>query len=443
MIMRGHFVPATETFVAVVAVFCLAASSVVRADFTYAHDAEEYYTAIINLTYINPTTGQVVSDREELGKYSAGKVGSVSGVVVHVTSNNFTAHDACSPLDTANIPQEPWIALIQHGNCIESVKMRHAANTNASGAVVYNNNPGSRLVKMRHKVFQIISVFISREKGEEIATLVDNGTRVLMHVSVGSHRPFPYPNINRTSVLFVSISFIILMIISLAWLVFYYVQRFRYIHAKDLLARRLCSAAKKALDKIPVKTLKSGDKEAEGELECCAVCIEPFRLGEVVRLLPCKHIFHKSCVDPWLLEQRSCPMCKMDILKHYGLVYTGSQESVLNMEDVLHHQHRPIHHPLHGDAEVEIIHVPLHHPFATSPSRHPVALSREDFQRQVVLLDPDGNSGIHVDGELASLPIWEDSDGELYAPAQQTQSDCSSKEPLVVASQQMRQEQAP
>ena len=32
----------------------------------------------------------------------------------------------------------------------------------------------------------------------------------------------------RTSVLFVSISFVILMVISLAWLIFYYVQRFRY-----------------------------------------------------------------------------------------------------------------------------------------------------------------------------------------------------------------------
>ena len=33
----------------------------------------------------------------------------------------------------------------------------------------------------------------------------------------------------RTSVLFVSISFVILMVISLAWLIFYYVQRFRYL----------------------------------------------------------------------------------------------------------------------------------------------------------------------------------------------------------------------
>ena len=43
----------------------------------------------------------------------------------------------------------------------------------------------------------------------------------------------------RTSVLFVSISFVILMIISLAWLLFYYVQRFRFLHAKDLLEQEL------------------------------------------------------------------------------------------------------------------------------------------------------------------------------------------------------------
>ena len=32
-----------------------------------------------------------------------------------------------------------------------------------------------------------------------------------------------------------------------------------------------------------------------------------------------RHIFHKSCVDPWLLDQRSCPMCKLDILRAYGM----------------------------------------------------------------------------------------------------------------------------
>ena len=44
------------------------------------------------------------------------------------------------------------------------------------------------------------------------------------------------------------------------------------------------------------------------------------RVDEIVRLLPCKHHFHQLCIDQWLLDKRTCPMCKMNILRHYGLV---------------------------------------------------------------------------------------------------------------------------
>lgn len=40
-----------------------------------------------------------------------------------------------------------------------------------------------------------------------------------------------------------------------------------------------------------------------------------------------RHDFHKSCIDPWLLEHRTCPMCKMDILKYYGFVVGSSSSS--------------------------------------------------------------------------------------------------------------------
>ncbi|PAA59876.1 hypothetical protein BOX15_Mlig014569g1 [Macrostomum lignano] len=146
--------------------------------------------------------------------------------------------------------------------------------------------------------------------------------------------------INKTSVLFVSVSFILLMVISLSWLIFYYVQRFRYLHAKERLSRRLGTAAKKALTKIPVKVLKTGDKDFDWIGDQCAVCIEPYRCGESVRILPCRHFYHKSCIDPWLLDQRSCPLCKLDILKACGLhIHRGSQASLLDAHLLAEHSH--------------------------------------------------------------------------------------------------------
>ena len=86
---------------------------------------------------------------------------------------------------------------------------------------------------------------------------------------LSKHNPFwnitshygNYGSERRSSVLFVSVSFIVLMVISITWLVLYYVQRFRYIHAKDRLERRLCVQAKRALAIIPIITISKDDHD--------------------------------------------------------------------------------------------------------------------------------------------------------------------------------------
>jgi len=40
----------------------------------------------------------------------------------------------------------------------------------------------------------------------------------------------------------------------------------------------------------------------------CAVCMEPFVLGDRVRTLPCLHVFHSRCIDTWICSRGKCPL---------------------------------------------------------------------------------------------------------------------------------------
>jgi hypothetical protein len=80
-----------------------------------------------------------------------------------------------------------------------------------------------------------VTILMARECGADLvkALTVNNGTEVWINIHAGRPYTVYYTSINRTSVFFVSISFIVLTIASLAWLVFYYVQRMRHAYAKE------------------------------------------------------------------------------------------------------------------------------------------------------------------------------------------------------------------
>lgn len=54
---------------------------------------------------------------------------------------------------------------------------------------------------------------------------------------------------------------------------------------------------------------------AAGDRAVCAICLEELQDGLQVRKLPCQHLYHIPCIDPWLTSNRTCPLCKADILE--------------------------------------------------------------------------------------------------------------------------------
>ncbi|KAK3777070.1 hypothetical protein RRG08_008917 [Elysia crispata] len=269
---------------------------------------------------------------------------NISGKLIHVTSvsrkdRTKTNHYGCEKY-SIKLPTVKWIALVERGECDFTDKLRTATVLHKASALIIYDNETSKNTFMRHKdVQKNVAIFISRGEGLTLVKLLEQGINVEINIRRGD-RNFRTEdgNKNNSSVLFLSISFSVVVIIAVAWLMYYYIRKFRYSHAKERLAKRLARAAKKAIAKIPQKTLNAGDKELEGDFDQCAVCIEPYKDGDIIRLMPCRHVFHKSCVDPWLLDHRTCPMCKLDILQAFGmfmgkldmLAYgmQGSQESV-------------------------------------------------------------------------------------------------------------------
>ncbi|PMD36988.1 hypothetical protein L207DRAFT_636866 [Hyaloscypha variabilis F] len=56
-----------------------------------------------------------------------------------------------------------------------------------------------------------------------------------------------------------------------------------------------------------------GEKRANPENESltCSICTEDFIENEKVRILPCQHIYHPHCIDPWVLQMAgTCPLCR-------------------------------------------------------------------------------------------------------------------------------------
>ncbi|KAH7387658.1 hypothetical protein KP509_16G035000 [Ceratopteris richardii] len=156
---------------------------------------------------------------------------------------------------------------------------------------------------------------------------------------------------------------------------------------------RVSGVDRSVIDSLPTFSFSSLHGLKDG-LEC-AVCLSRFEVSDTLRLLPkCKHAFHCECVDTWLSNHSTCPLCRKKV----------EAEDVLEMED--------------GGLNAKCA-----HDEATRPStRRPSSVSRQNSNRRVL---GGIDSVFHVYVQRDTADRRDDpfrSDGYLHRSNSQTQS---------------------
>ncbi|KAJ3689473.1 hypothetical protein LUZ61_018637 [Rhynchospora tenuis] len=74
-------------------------------------------------------------------------------------------------------------------------------------------------------------------------------------------------------------------------------------------------APKETVESLPVKMYRKPAKHCD-EAAQCYICLVEYEEGDCMRVLPCSHEFHLTCIDKWLKEiHRVCPLCRGDVCR--------------------------------------------------------------------------------------------------------------------------------
>jgi len=66
-------------------------------------------------------------------------------------------------------------------------------------------------------------------------------------------------------------------------------------------------APRETIDQLP--KVKITQEQVDIKLQC-SVCMEDYKVDETVHKLPCDHLFHETCIVPWLELHDTCPVCR-------------------------------------------------------------------------------------------------------------------------------------
>ncbi|KAL5519996.1 hypothetical protein ACEPAG_1656 [Sanghuangporus baumii] len=77
-----------------------------------------------------------------------------------------------------------------------------------------------------------------------------------------------------------------------------------------------------------LKDYVNSGRVASNCLDRCLICLDDYNLDDELRLLSCKHAFHKACVDRWLRTGRNnCPACRSEGVKLTSIPFSSQHSA--------------------------------------------------------------------------------------------------------------------
>ncbi|XP_067853290.1 E3 ubiquitin-protein ligase RLIM [Heptranchias perlo] len=70
----------------------------------------------------------------------------------------------------------------------------------------------------------------------------------------------------------------------------------------------------RGLTKEQIDNLSTRNFGESDAIKTCSVCISEYTAGNKLRKLPCSHEYHVHCIDRWLSENSTCPICRQAVL---------------------------------------------------------------------------------------------------------------------------------
>ncbi|XWS33873.1 hypothetical protein CRYUN_Cryun22dG0120300 [Craigia yunnanensis] len=214
--------------------------------------------------------------------------------------------DACNPLRNefdSNKTDPIRFALIIRGDCSFEEKIRNAQSGGFSAAIVFDDKDRGNLVYMmvNPKGIEVLAVFVSRSAGEFLKE----------HAKGEKGECCIYSLLNGKAWTVFAICFLSLVVI-VAFLVIALIapRSLSYWRRRNLVK----SVDIKMVEALPRLAFSSARLSQCSTGETCAICLEDYKDGEILKALPCQHDFHSSCVESWLTKWGTfCPVCKLDM----------------------------------------------------------------------------------------------------------------------------------